>query len=318
MTNLAAQQPAWLAQHIEDDDLIRDLLADKRSPSTRRAYEKDLKYFFRFVTGSDPTPEVVGQFLGLSRVQAIKSVLRYKASLLESGLAEATVNRRLAAIKSLVSYAQKIDKCSYSLEEIKGEKVVPYRDTSGITAEEFQKMLNTLNRASPAGKRDYALLSLLWSNALRRNEVLVKVSAFDAGEATLTILGKGRGTQSEKVKLPSKTVKAIADWLKCRSGVRPSDPLFTSLDPVNYGKPLTGDGVYKIVRVIALKAGITKTFSPHRIRHSSITSALDATNGDVRTVQKFSRHKKSDTLLIYDDNRENAQERVSELVSNLI
>jgi hypothetical protein len=54
MTNLAAQQPAWLAQHIEDDDLIRDLLADKRSPSTRRAYEKDLKYFFSFVTGNDP------------------------------------------------------------------------------------------------------------------------------------------------------------------------------------------------------------------------------------------------------------------------
>ena len=50
-------------------------------------------------------------------------------------------------------------------------------------------------------------------------------------------------------------------------------------------------------------AGIKKQMSSHRIRHSAITAALDATDGDVRKVQKLSRHPKLNTLMIYDDNR---------------
>jgi integrase/recombinase XerC len=46
----------------------------------------------------------------------------------------------------------------------------------------------------------------------------------------------------------------------------------------------------KIVVEIAENAGISKTISPHRIRHSSVTAALDASDGDVRSVQKLSRH----------------------------
>ena len=58
--------------------------------------------------------------------------------------------------------------------------------------------------------------------------------------------------------------------------------------------------------------------SPHRIRHSAITAALDATNGNVRKVQKLSRHKKLDTLMLYDDNRTNMQGEISSLLGDLI
>jgi integrase/recombinase XerC len=318
VSNLATQQPSWLAEHIENDDLIRDLLADKRSRNTRRAYEKDLGYFFEFLTKTKPTPEAVGQFLGLARADAIKLVLKYKAQLLEQGLKEATVNRRLAAIKSLTAYARKLDKCGFTLEEVKGERCRTYRDTSGVSVDEFKAMLEVCDRATLKGKRDYALLRLFWSNALRRSEALVKVGDFDAGRRALSILGKGRGTQVERVELPATTVAAIQEWLNCRGMVEKDDPLFIALNNAHYGHPLTGDGVYRIVREIATQAGIKKIFSPHRIRHSTLTAALDATNGDVRRVQKLSRHSKSDTLLIYDDNRKNAQGEMSEIVSGLI
>jgi integrase/recombinase XerC len=58
--------------------------------------------------------------------------------------------------------------------------------------------------------------------------------------------------------------------------------------------------------------------SPHRIRHSSITHALDSTSGDVRMVQKLSRHKKIETVMIYDDNRTNVQGELSELLSEAL
>jgi integrase/recombinase XerC len=72
------------------------------------------------------------------------------------------------------------------------------------------------------------------------------------------------------------------------------------------------------VQETAIKAGIQKRFSPHRIRHSGITQALEATQGDVRRVQKLSRHKNIQTLLIYDDHRRNSQGEITNLLSDLI
>jgi integrase/recombinase XerC len=73
------------------------------------------------------------------------------------------------------------------------------------------------------------------------------------------------------------------------------DPLFVALNLVHWGKRLSTTSIYKIVRAIAQSAGIKKVVSPHRIRHSSITAALDATGGNVRAVQQLSRHAKPDS-----------------------
>ena len=132
---------------------------------------------------------------------------------------------------------------------------------------------------------------------MRRNEVSqLNVADFDPVTRTLRILGKGRGTQSEIVDLGAATVQALADWLEARSPNQSHDaPLFSVLDFANAGHRLTGDGIRKIVVRHSENAGIKKQMSPHRIRHSAITAALDATDGNVRKVQKLSRHRKLDT-----------------------
>jgi integrase/recombinase XerC len=61
-------------------------------------------------------------------------------------------------------------------------------------------------------------------------------------------------------------------------------------------------------------AGINRKMSSHRLRHSSITHALEVTDGNVRKVQKLSRHAKIETLMIYDDARENLQGELSNLL----
>jgi integrase/recombinase XerC len=66
---------------------------------------------------------------------------------------------------------RKMGHCVYSLEDIKGEKVQRYRDTTGISPEDFKRVLSVPDRDTLQGKRDYALLRLLWGNALRRNEI---------------------------------------------------------------------------------------------------------------------------------------------------
>ena len=72
------------------------------------------------------------------------------------------------------------------------------------------------------------------------------------------------------------------------------------------------------MRDTAQAAGISKIISPHRIRHSAITAALDATNGDARKVQKLSRHRNLNTLMIYDDNRHQHQAEVTSLLADLV
>ena len=185
--------------------------------NTRRAYQRDLKEFFNAVAGADPTPALVAEFLSLERFSAVSVVLKYKATLLEKGLAEATINRRLASVKALVDFARKIGKCDFTLQDIKGEKVHSYRDTTGISADSFKALLTIPNRSTLKGKRDYALLMLLWGNALRRGEVAsANIEDLDLEAGTLKIRGKGRGTQAEIITLGTKAIIALSEWLKAR------------------------------------------------------------------------------------------------------
>ena len=294
-------------------------LEDKTSKMTRREYEKDLRYFFEVMSGNEVTEELVSAFLNISQSQANAALMAYKAALKKRELAPTTINRKISAVKSFISTANRLGLCQFSLKDaVKSEKLKPYRDTSGIPLAEFKKVLRLCDLSTLKGKRDKALLMLFWSNALRRNEVsLLDIGDFVPSSRILWVKGKGR-SEKESVDLSPKTIQAICDWLADRgsAGIKSSFPLFISLDSRSRGSRLSGDGLYKIVRCYCREAGIDKLMSPHRIRHSSITMALDKSDGDVRKVQKLSRHKNLNTLMIYDDNRNNVQMDLSDLLED--
>jgi integrase/recombinase XerC len=261
----------------------------------------------------------LGKFLSLDRHKAFELVSRYKGELIQNNLKSATINRRLAAIKSLVSFSYNCGHCDFMLESVKGEKISSYRDTSGVDSETFKQVLSAIDRGSLKGVRDYALLLLLWSNALRRSEVSkANIGDFDQKSKTLSIFGKGRGNNSEIVSLGTGTVTAIESWLSARGEHDPDKSLFVSVNLGYREGRLSTQAIYNIVSTRCQSAGISKVMSPHRIRHSSITAALEATGGDVRRVQKLSRHSSLNTLLIYDDNRKNYQGEVTDLLDSLV
>jgi integrase/recombinase XerC len=293
--------------------VLTDWLNTKRSNHTRRVYQKDIANFL-----SDIGTEL-GKFLSLDRHGAYALVSRYKGDLLQKGLKSATINRRLAAIKSLVAFSYNCGHCEFMLEAVKGEKLSAYRDTSGVDSETFKRVLEGIDRGSLKGLRDYALLMLLWSNALRRSEVSkASIADFDPVAKTLRIFGKGRGNNAETVSLGSGTVMAIESWLEARGEHDPDKALFCSVNIGYRDGRLSTQSIYDIVKSRCKDAGITKAMSPHRVRHSAITAALEATNGDVRRVQKLSRHSSLNTLLIYDDNRKNHQGEVTDLLDGLV
>lgn len=307
-------------------DVLRQLLESKRSKATRRTYQNAIDLFFQRVYGVDASPQAIAQFLSLPEETALALVLAWRSELVNGNEVEdlrpkanATVNNYLAALKSLVSFAHRLKMCAWTLEHVQGEKGQTYRDTRGIPVDEFKKMLVLCDRSTQKGKRDYALLRLLWENVPRRNEIhLMSLEHFDAPGCRILIYGKGRGSEAEWISISPATRGAIASWLKTRGEKLADDtPLFCALDRAHRGHRLTGDGLYKIVRGYAKQAGIERLISPHRLRHSGITALIEA-GMKLTDVQQLSRHRNIAVLMRYHDNLNNAQQQGTNTLSDML
>jgi integrase/recombinase XerC len=276
-----------------------------RSPHTLRAYRRDLEDLARFAGGT--SAEDAGRLLlAGGQGPANERALRYRAALL---LAPATVNRRLAALRSLVKLARTLGLVPWALD-VDGVRSEGYRDTRGPGRDGFRRLLAQLQaRTDAKGARDRAVLRLLYDLGLRRGEVCrLDRQDLDLQAGSLDVLGKGR-REKVRLALPGPTREALAAWLAFR-GDGPG-PLFVRLDRGGTGR-LTGGAVYALVRQLGERAGLKAR--PHGLRHAAITRVLDLTGGNVREAQQFSRHQSVATVLKYDDAR---RDRAGELARRL-
>ena len=100
-----------------------------RSPHTLRAYGADLEAFSAYL--GEPGPgAALSRLIGLPAGEGNGVLLAYRAHMIDAGLTPATINRRLAAIRSALKLARTLGLTSWA-PEIRGLKVEPYRDTTG-------------------------------------------------------------------------------------------------------------------------------------------------------------------------------------------
>jgi integrase/recombinase XerC len=216
-----------------------------------------------------------------------------------------------------------LGRVSWALD-VDGLDAMAYRDTRGPGLEVLTTLFAAVAaRKDPKGKRDLAILRLLFDLGLRRGEI-VELDVCRLSEQGISILGKGR-LERETLTLPKVTRWALESWLAVYPAAGPfgavrgpmfdDKPLFVSLDPGRHER-LTGHGIYMILRTWSAMIG--KIIRPHGIRHTAITKVLDETNGNTRIAQGFSRHRRADTLAHYDDARKDGRGEVAERISNLI
>ena len=299
-------------------DIWSDFLSLKISANTQRAYAKAIADFYQRVYDEVVSPASIAKFLTLGSSEALFQVLNYRRMLIEAKLAPSTINVRLSALKSLVDYARKMGECAFSLTDVPGLKTENYRDTTGIDPEAFKGVIKLADVNTVGGARDYAILRLLWDNALRRGEVCaLDVGDFSASEQKLMILGKGKIAKIS-INLSSGTTGAISHWLELRGRYSDNDPMFVSLSRNQPGHRLGGSAIYAIVRQYCQAQEIEKMMSPHRVRHSALTAHLNASDGNVRAAQALSRHADLKTLTLYDDNRHQHQKGASVLLGSLL
>lgn len=301
----------------ESVDLVAAFLTG-RSPRTIDSYQRDLADFARFL-GCPGARDAVAFLLASSPGDANLIALSYRNHMTERELAPATIARRLAALRSVVKLAKTLGRVNWTLE-VASPRTEAYRDTTGPGLSGWRSMLDLAKQEAKSGEsravRDLALVRLMHDLGLRRGEAAgLDLKDVDLEAGTVAVIGKGK-REPIRMTLPDPVRRDLAAWIDVR-GSEPG-PLFMRHDrarnPAGGHGRLTGRAIHMMVRALGKRAGLGRPTRPHGLRHEAITTALDRT-GDVRSVQKFSRHSKLETLMRYDDNRRDAAGAIARTVS---
>jgi integrase/recombinase XerC len=338
------KSPTAIVRRQSQIQMIRDLfeqwLSDKLTTSVA-SYRIDLAAFGRFFQADDAS-SAFAKLIDLANKNhgAANAVLfAYRKDMLERavwsstaskragrpqdrvGLAPATINRRLAAIRSFVAIIRTAGQTAW-LPEIPGIKHKQYRDTSGVGDEYVQilvdhleaQVVNDLLSTSCRAKamRDLVMIRLMAGMALRKNALLsLDYQNVDIQRKRVNVKLKGDRGRSWKL-CDSITWEALVRWIDIR-GAAPG-PLFGSFHHGCLGARLDPSALNGILNTRSKEVNMQKT-RPHGFRHTAITRALEM-GLPLRDVSRFADHAKLDTTMIYDDRRQEPSRAVAQTISD--
>ena len=226
----------------------------------------------------------------------------------ENGRMRSTVARRLSTLASFYRYChqEQLVERNPALN-VRRPKVDYESRTLGLDRNELGALLVQAGLGTP---RDHALICLLALNGLRISEALgaqVDDLDYERGHRTLKIVRKGG--KHVTIPLAPRTSRAVDLYL----GERARGPIFLGAK----GGRMDRYAADRTVKRLARRAGITKRISPHSLRHSFITAALDA-GVPLRDVQEAASHADPRTTIRYDRGRGSLDRHATYIVATFL
>ena len=223
--------------------------------------------------------------------------MNYLAKLQTEKKAKSSVSHLISTLRQFFSYLVNEDKIAVNpmihIDPPKGSQHLP----QVLTSEEVERLLEVPDLSKPLGIRDRAILEVMYATGLRVSELInLTMDELHLEMGLIQPLGKG---DKERI-IPIGEV--AIEWLnKYMNGARltllkqqKSKYIFLNA----HGRQLTRQGIWKNLKAIVVKAGITKNVTPHTLRHSFATHILE--NGaDLRVVQELLGHADISTTQIY-------------------
>ncbi len=259
------------------------------SPNSVEAYIRDVTIFENFVLRMyDVPPTAVEEYM----------VERFLTHLLERKHKKSSQARELSGVKSFFNYLLVTDKIESSPTEFitapKSSRTLP----DVLTVEEVERIIASVDGSTTKGRRDRAMLELMYSCGLRVSELIsLKLNDLFFGEGYIRVLGKGNRQRLIPIgRLAQEYVMLYLDDRGEQKGssIRGEEYLFLS----NRQSKLSRVMVFNIIRQATESAGITKSVSPHTFRHSFATHLL-AGGASIRQVQDLLGHENITTTEIY-------------------
>lgn len=250
------------------------------------AYVRDLTEFSHFILRMyDVPPTKVEQVM----------VERYMLFLYERRRKKSSQARELSSIKGFYNFLLLGDQIEASPVEFVAAPKAGRHLPDTLTVEEIERIIDSITPYTAKGRRDRAMLELLYSCGLRVSELIsLRMSDLFFGEGHIRVIGKG--DKQRLVPIGSTARERIMMYLDDRreKEKRDTDTLFLN----NRGGKLTRIMVFLILRQAVENAGIDKTVSPHTLRHS-FASHLIAGGASIRQVQEMLGHESIVTTEIY-------------------
>jgi integrase/recombinase XerD len=228
---------------------------------------------------------------------AREHVFEFLARLNAAGMSPRTRARKLSALKSYFRFLLDSNLIAENPADAVDAPKLPRNLPAYLEQREVELLIRTPDTASSQGKRNYAMLELLYATGLRVSELVqIKTRQVDFEIGCVTVTGKGSKERVVPMGLPA--ANAVLDYVKY---VRPAflkDPRVGAVFLSRFGKAMSRQAFWKIVKKTAALAGIIKEISPHTLRHSFATHLVQ-NDADLRWVQLMLGHSDISTTEIY-------------------
>ena len=271
------------------DYLIMLRVERNMSANTIDAYKRDLKQYLGYIIDD----------LEIKSLYNISSdnIRDYIRNLNNQGLAPKSIARIISSIRSYHNFL--------SSEQIIKENPALNLDTPKIpkklplvlSEKEISDIIKAIDDAYQFAKRDKAIIEMLYSCGIRVTELCdLETSNFIFEDDLIRVMGKG--SKERLLPIGGRAKRFLNDYLDHSRHKLIKKTSSSSIFVSRNGKPLTRAMINNILKKWCRAAGITKSISPHTLRHSFATHLLEG-GADLRFVQALLGHSDISTTQIY-------------------
>lgn len=258
---------------------------------------------------------------GISK-PAREDLENWRDSLIAAGKSPATVQLYLTSCKLFFRFLSMENLYPNIADHLKSRcKVNHEHKKDALTAAQSKTLLKAIQGDSLKALRDRAILALMLTAGLRTIEIeradVADVYHFN-GVTFLRVLGKGRTSKSESVRIAPQVENLINAYLAARGTITDDSPLFTSCARRNFGARISTQTIRKMVKANLRGIGLdSKRLSAHSLRHSAALQML-LNGAELTQVQQVLRHTNINTTMIYNHSIERFRNQSECLAANAI
>ena len=275
-----------------DKDIVKSYvrylkLQRNMSGNTLDAYQHDLRKLLDYLEheGKD-----------VREVQ-LEDLEHFSAGLHDIGIHARSQCRILSGVRSFFKFLQMDGYRDDDPSELLESPQIGDHLPEVLSPQEIDRLEASIDLSKWEGHRNRAIIEVLFSCGLRVSELVnLKLSNLYLDEEFVRVMGKG--SKERLVPISQKAIKELGFWFddRCHMQIKPGEEDYVFLN--RRGAHLTRTMILIMIKRQAVEAGITKTISPHTLRHSFATALLEG-GADLRVIQVLLGHESIGTTEIY-------------------
>ena len=257
------------------------------SPNTLDAYQHDLRHLLDYCEREGKQPMEL----------KLEDLQHFAATIHELGIGPTSQARILSGVRSFYRFLLLDGHIDNDPTELLESPRLGEHLPEVLSTAEVDKLEDSIDLSTNEGHRNRAIIEVLFSCGLRVSELVnLKYSDLFLDEGYIRVMGKG--SKERLVPISQKAIHELANWRQVRNlmTIKPGEEDYVFLN--RRGAHLTRTMILIMIKRLAEAAGITKTISPHTLRHSFATALLEG-GADLRVIQAMLGHEDIGTTEIY-------------------